>query len=81
MFDCPANVVFLDSYYVAHDATPVKIENTFCIFENYAANIMWPHWSRYSWGTCKWYYFVVVIIVILFGHVIVLYDNYMHMVL
>uniref|UniRef100_A0A2N9EQU4 Amine oxidase n=1 Tax=Fagus sylvatica TaxID=28930 RepID=A0A2N9EQU4_FAGSY len=35
--------VFLDSYYAAEDGTPVKISNTFCIFENHAGHIMWRH--------------------------------------
>ncbi|GMY27428.1 amine oxidase [copper-containing] alpha 2, peroxisomal-like [Fagus crenata] len=41
--DCPANAVFLDSYYATEDGTPVKISNTFCIFENHAGHIMWRH--------------------------------------
>uniref|UniRef100_A0A2N9EH32 Amine oxidase n=1 Tax=Fagus sylvatica TaxID=28930 RepID=A0A2N9EH32_FAGSY len=43
LVDCPANAVFLDSYYAAEDGTPVKISNTFCIFENHAGHIMWRH--------------------------------------
>jgi Cu2+-containing amine oxidase len=41
--DCPANALFLDSYYAANDGTPVKISNTFCIFENHAGSIIWRH--------------------------------------
>ncbi|KAM3707334.1 hypothetical protein ACB098_02G019000 [Castanea mollissima] len=41
--DCPANAVFLDSYFASSDGTPVKISNAFCIFENHAGNIMWRH--------------------------------------
>jgi primary-amine oxidase len=41
--NCPANAVFLESYYIAEDGTLVKISNTFCIFENHAGHIMWRH--------------------------------------
>jgi primary-amine oxidase len=41
--DCPTNAVFLDSYYAANDGTPVKISNTFCIFENHVGSIIWRH--------------------------------------
>ncbi|XP_062177589.1 amine oxidase [copper-containing] alpha 3, peroxisomal-like isoform X3 [Alnus glutinosa] len=41
--DCPSNAVFLDAYYAAADGTPVKIPNTFCIFERYGGDIMWRH--------------------------------------
>uniref|UniRef100_A0A2N9EH24 Amine oxidase n=1 Tax=Fagus sylvatica TaxID=28930 RepID=A0A2N9EH24_FAGSY len=41
--DCPANAVFLDSYYAANDGTLVKISNTFCIFENHVGSIIWRH--------------------------------------
>ncbi|KAK4800834.1 hypothetical protein SAY86_021321 [Trapa natans] len=41
--DCPANAVFLDAYLAAHDGSPVKMSNVFCIFERYAGDILWQH--------------------------------------
>eukprot|EP00258_Populus_trichocarpa_P009350 XP_002315777.3 primary amine oxidase [Populus trichocarpa] len=41
--DCPSNAVFMDGYYAAHDGSPVKVANAFCIFERHAGDIMWRH--------------------------------------
>ncbi|KAA8527604.1 hypothetical protein F0562_035001 [Nyssa sinensis] len=41
--DCPANAVFMDAYYAGQDGKPIKISNTFCIFEKHAGNVMWRH--------------------------------------
>ncbi|KAL5541587.1 hypothetical protein UlMin_009297 [Ulmus minor] len=41
--DCPANAVFMDVYYPAHDGTPVKVPNAICVFQQHAGNIMWRH--------------------------------------
>ncbi|GMN46670.1 hypothetical protein TIFTF001_015843 [Ficus carica] len=41
--DCPANAVFMDSYYAGQDGSPVNISNALCIFEQHAGNIMWRH--------------------------------------
>ena len=41
--DCPENAVFMDTYTAAGDGRPVKMSNTFCIFERHAGDIMWRH--------------------------------------
>lgn len=41
--DCPANAVFLDAYHAKQDGEPVKISNTFCVFEKHAGDILWRH--------------------------------------
>ncbi|KAG6574986.1 hypothetical protein SDJN03_25625, partial [Cucurbita argyrosperma subsp. sororia] len=41
--DCPENAVFMDTYMAAGDGRPVKMPNTFCIFERHAGDIMWRH--------------------------------------
>lgn len=46
--DCPPNAVFMDGYYARQDGEPVKISNTFCIFEHHSKNIMWRHSQRLS---------------------------------
>jgi primary-amine oxidase len=81
--DCPANTVFLDSYYAAKDGTPVKISNTFCIFENHAGHIMWRHTELGIPGEVVsdiiivFFFFKVSDIIVVVIIVMVLYDNYM----
>ncbi|XP_023006131.1 primary amine oxidase-like [Cucurbita maxima] len=44
--DCPENAVFMDTYIAAGDGRPMKMANTFCIFERHAGDIMWRHTER-----------------------------------
>ncbi|KAL5541582.1 hypothetical protein UlMin_009292 [Ulmus minor] len=41
--DCPKNAVFMDAFIVGQDGKPIKLSNTFCIFERYAGDILWRH--------------------------------------
>ncbi|KGN44255.1 primary amine oxidase isoform X1 [Cucumis sativus] len=41
--DCPENAVFMDTYMAAGDGRPMKMSNTFCIFERHGGDIMWRH--------------------------------------
>ncbi|XP_068647302.1 amine oxidase [copper-containing] alpha 2, peroxisomal-like [Aristolochia californica] len=41
--DCPADAVFMDTYYGGPDGRPVKIENAFCIFERSPGDVAWRH--------------------------------------
>ncbi|KAK6929972.1 Copper amine oxidase, N2-terminal [Dillenia turbinata] len=41
--DCPANAVFMDGYVAGGDGKPAKMAKVFCIFEQYAGNVMWRH--------------------------------------
>ena len=81
--DCLANGIFLDSYYAAEDGTPVKISNTFCIFENHVGHIMWRHTKLGIPGEVVSDIIIIIIIfkvsdiIVVVIIVIVLYDNYM----
>ncbi|XP_010108023.2 primary amine oxidase [Morus notabilis] len=41
--DCPQNAVFMDVFVASPNGRPIKMPNTFCIFEKYAGDIMWRH--------------------------------------